>query len=227
MSTFPLASARPLDLSESELVRRAMSRDPQAIREIIRANNQRLYRLARAVLHNSSDAEDVVQETYLKAFGKLSSFQAQSSLSTWLSSIVLNEARMRMRSQKRLKRQAQETSSERSEAQVIPFPQTSVDPEKSMAQRQLLALVDSAIDHLPEAFRLVFIARVVEGLSVEETASLLELRPGTVKTRLYRARKMVREQLEAQVGPVLVSAFPFAGERCDRLTATVLLRLGL
>lgn len=96
-----------------------------------------------------------------------------------------------------------------------------------MAQRQLLQLVEDATDKLPEVYRIVFVARVIEGLSVEETAEILHLRPETVKTRLHRARRLVREQLDKQIGPVLMDAFPFAGRRCERVTAAVLHRLGL
>ncbi len=95
-----------------------------------------------------------------------------------------------------------------------------------MAQRQILQLVERATDNLPENFRLVFITRVVEGMSVEETAEILGIPPETVKTRLHRARKLVREQLDKQIGPVLMDAFPFAGKRCERVTQAVLLRLG-
>ena len=96
-----------------------------------------------------------------------------------------------------------------------------------MAQRQLLQLVEQTTDNLPEVYRVVFITRVIEGLSVEDTAEILGLRPETVKTRLHRARKLVREQLDKQIGPVLMDAFPFAGRRCERMTAGVMKRLGL
>lgn len=96
-----------------------------------------------------------------------------------------------------------------------------------MAQRQLLQMAEQASDNLPEVYRIVFMARVVEGLSVEDTADVLGLKPATVKTRLHRARTLVRQELEAQIGPLLMDAFPFAGKRCDRLTSTVLARLGL
>ena len=95
-----------------------------------------------------------------------------------------------------------------------------------MARREIQCVVERAIDELPEAFRLVFIARVVEGMSIEETAETLELRPETVKTRLHRARVMLRDNVERKIGPVAMEAFPFAGRRCDRLTAAVLNRLG-
>ena len=95
-----------------------------------------------------------------------------------------------------------------------------------MAQRQILQLVEQATDRLPDIYRTVFVARVIEGLSMEETATLLGLRPETVKTRLHRARRLVREHLDEQIGPVLLSAFPFAGRRCERLTTAVMSRLG-
>ena len=113
------------------------------------------------------------------------------------------------------------------EAQIIQFPHSApTDPEKTMAQREIQHVVEHAIDDLPEAFRLVFITRVVEGMNVEETAEILGLKPETVKTRLHRARTMLRENIEKKVGPVVMEAFPFAGKRCDRLTDAVLKRLG-
>jgi len=96
-----------------------------------------------------------------------------------------------------------------------------------MAQRQILDLVERATDSLPDVYRSVFVARVIEGLSIEETAELLGVRPETVKTRLHRARALVRKALDDQIGPVLLDAFPFAGRRCDRLTSAVMRRLGL
>jgi RNA polymerase sigma-70 factor (ECF subfamily) len=116
---------------------------------------------------------------------------------------------------------------QRTEAQIIKFPQTvtSDDPERTMAQREILQLVERATDKLPEIFRIVFMTRVIEGMSVEETAELLGLQPETVKTRLHRARRLVREELDKQIGPVLMDAFPFAGRRCERVTNAVLQRL--
>lgn len=224
VQNIPLAS---FPAEEASLIRSAVAGDPQAARQIIKIHNQRLYRLVRAVVRNNADAEDVLQEAYLKAFASLEGFQGQASLSTWLSRIALNTALMRLRAQKRLKRVSPARCL--TDAAVIPFPliSSTADPERVMAQRQLLHLVEEATDALPEAFRLVFVARVIEGLSVEETAALLDLPPPTVKTRLHRARKLIRSRLEAQIGPVLTDAFPFAGVRCDRLTEAVITKLGL
>jgi RNA polymerase sigma-70 factor (ECF subfamily) len=117
----------------------------------------------------------------------------------------------------------------RVEAQIIKFPQTTTsdDPERTMAQREILRIVERATDTLPEIFRTVFVARVIEGMSVEETADLLGLTAKTVKTRLHRARRLLRQQLDAEIGPVLMDAFPFAGRRCERMTSAIIQRLGL
>ncbi|HKH00433.1 MAG TPA: RNA polymerase sigma factor [Bradyrhizobium sp.] len=217
----------PAATADAELVRRARDRDESAVRSIMQANNRRLFRLARGILRNDSEAEDVVQETYVRAFTHLGDFRGDSSLATWLSRIAMNEALGRLRRQ----RPGVEWTSLPEgtiEAQIIQFPHSgsSEDPEKSMAQRQIQHVVEHAIDELPEPFRMVFITRVIEGMNVEETADILGLKPETVKTRLHRARTMVRDNVEKKIGPVVMEAFPFAGKRCERLTEAVLKRLG-
>ncbi|WP_029582464.1 RNA polymerase sigma factor [Bradyrhizobium sp. URHD0069] len=218
----------PIGSPEAELVQRARNRDEPAIRSIMQSNNRRLYRLARGILRNDSEAEDVVQETYLRAFTHLQDFRGDSSLATWLARIAMNEALGRLRRQ----RPGVEWTSlppGTLEAQVIQFPLSAVseDPEKSMAQREIQHVVEHAIDELPNAFRIVFITRVIEGMNVEETSELLGLKPETVKTRLHRARTMLRNNVERKIGPIVMEAFPFAGKRCERLTDAVLKRLGL
>src|SRR4051794_4801446 len=216
----------PLGQDDAELVRRALGRDETAARTIMQANNRRLFRLARGILRNDAEAEDVVQETYVRAFTHLEQFRGDSSLSTWLSRIAMNEALGRLRRQ----RPGVELSSLPQgalEAQIIQFPlAASEDPEKSMAQREIQHVVEHAIDELPEPFRLVFITRVIEGMNLEETAEILGLNPVTVKTRLHRARAMLRDNVEKKIGPVVMDAFPFAGKRCERLTEAVIKRLG-
>ena len=208
-----------------ELVRRALARDGSAFRTIMERYNRRLYRIARGILRNDTEAEDVVQEAYVDAFAHLQDFRGESSLATWLSRITINEALGRLRRDRPAVDLA--VAEARPEAQIIQFPQTGADPERTMAQRQILQLVERATDNLPEMFRIVFVTRVIEGMSVEETADLLGLRPETVKTRLHRARRLVREQLDKQIGPVMMDAFPFAGRRCQRVTTAVMRRLGL
>lgn len=216
------------EADDAELVARALARDGEAFRTIMKRNNQRLYRLARGVLHDAAEAEDVVQEAYVRAFSALAGFRGSSSLSTWLSRITINEALGRLRRRRR-RRDAGLVAIEPRAAEIIQFPLSSSDsdPERTMAQRQILHLVEQATDSLPEAFRAVFVARVIEGMSVEETADALGIGPQTVKTRLHRARALLRKELDARIGPVFLEAFPFAGRRCDRLTAAVMARLGL
>jgi RNA polymerase sigma-70 factor (ECF subfamily) len=213
---------------ELDLVRRSLARDESAFRQIMLRHNRRLYRMARGIVRDDVEAEDVVQESYVKAFTNLASFRGDSTLATWLSRITINEALGRLR-RRRARGETAIADASLPEAQIIPFPQTALseDPEKTMAQRQILQLVERATDNLPENFRIVFITRVIEGMSVEETAEVLGIPPETVKTRLHRARKLVREQLDKQIGPVLMDAFPFAGKRCERMTEAVLARIGL
>ncbi len=207
------------------LAQRALAGDGEAFRAIMKRHNQRLYRLARSIVRNDGEAEDVVQEAYVSAFAHLRSFRGDASLTTWLSRIVINEALGRMRKVQR----REQRSDQGVEAQVIAFPLNANhdDPERTMAQRQIMQLVERATDNLPDEFRRVFVARVIEGLSTEETADLLDILPETVKTRLHRARLLVRKQLDEQIGPVLMNAFPFAGRRCERLTEAVMKRLDI
>ncbi|MBN8936470.1 MAG: RNA polymerase sigma factor [Rhizobiales bacterium] len=202
-------AARPVPAvsDDAELVRRALARDDSAFRTIMQRNNQRLYRIARSILRNSTEAEDAVQEAYVCAFNHLASYRGESSLATWLSRITMNEALGRLR-RRRVVVDLAVLEGTRAEAEIIPFPLSTSndDPERTMAQRQILQLVEQATDNLPEAYRLVFVARVIEGMSVEETAELLNLRQETVKTRLHRARQLVRDRLNSQIGPVLMDA---------------------
>ena len=190
--------------------------------------NHSLFRTARSVLHEDSAAEDAVQEAYISAFTHLASYRGESGLSAWLSRIVMNEALGRLR-QNRPSVDLATLESPASEAEIIQFPRSAPndDQERTMAQRQILQLVEQATDNLPETYRLVFVTRVIEGMSVEETADLLGIKPETVKTRLHRARQLVREQLDKKIGPVLMDAFPFAGKRCERMTDAVMKRIGL
>ncbi len=167
-----------------------------------------------------------MQESYVRALTHLDGLRGDSTLATWLSRIVVNEALGRLRKTRRAE-QFVATDDPR-QAEIIPFPlnASTDDPERAMAQRQILKLVEEATDSLPDAYRTVFVARVIEEMSIEETPSLLGLRPETVKTRLHRARSLVRKELDAQIGPVLLDAFPFAGRRCERLTTAVMTRLG-
>ncbi len=215
-------------LADAELVELARRRDPEAVRFIIQRHNQRLFRVARSVLRDDSEAEDVVQEVYVKAFTALATFRGESSVATWLTRIALNEALGRRRQQRTTVDLTALDVPEQTSRQIIPFPTMRSDPnpEEATARHEIRQVLERAIDALAEPFRLVFVMRDVEGMSVEETAAQLGLRPETVRTRLHRARAQLRDMLRAQVASVLTDAFPFAGARCARVAEAVIERLG-
>jgi len=213
-------------LSDDDLVALARGRDEQAVRELTTRYNRRLFRLARGILLNDAEAEDVVQEAYVRAFTGLSGFRGDSAFGTWITRIAMNEALGRRRRRRPMSEWTPETE-QRLAASVIPFPLTKSlqDPERTMAERELRELIEHSIDELPDAFRLAFIARDVEGLSIEEAAAVLGVRPETVKTRVHRARRRLRVEIERRLGPGFAAAFPFDGVRCQRMTDAVLARL--
>jgi RNA polymerase sigma-70 factor, ECF subfamily len=211
---------------EAELIRRAVGQDESAIRAIIQANNRRLYRVARSIVRDDSAAEDVLQESYLRAFSALAEFRGGSTLATWLTRIVLNQALQHLRRRSEIPHSAFNSSG--GQGEVIPFPLSghpAIDPERAMAQRELCQLLERAIDELPENFRTVLIARVIEEMSMEETAELLGLRVETVKTRLHRARRLLKSALAEHMDTLFSDVFPFQGKRCERLTNAVIKQL--
>ena len=216
-------------LDDMALVDLARHRNELAIRTIVRRHNQRLFRAARAILRNDGDAEDVVQASYVKAFTHLENFRGEAQLSTWLTRIALNEALGRVRRQRPTTGIEQiDIESQRGGAQVIAFPtiQTPLDPETEMSRMEVRHLLERAVDELPALFRAVFVLRDIEGLSIEETALQLALKPETVKTRLHRARRLLRTAIEAQMSGAFASLFPFDGARCVGMADRVLAQLG-
>jgi RNA polymerase sigma-70 factor (ECF subfamily) len=193
----------------------------------MRRNNRRLFRSARSILGSDWEAEEVVQDAYVKAFRALETFREEAQLSTWLTRIVIHEAQGRLRA--RREHLSLSELDDRAMGEIIQFPGgvgTIIDPERQMALTQIRGLLEAAIDALPKPFREVFVLRQVEGLSIEETAQVLSLAPETVKTRLHRARTRLQRTLQDQLAPALKDTFPFEGERCRRLTRAVLGRLG-
>ena len=215
-------------LPEGELVALARAGHAEAVRRIVQTHNRKLYRVARAVLHDDSEAEDVVQETYVRALSNLDRFRGDSSLATWLTRIAVNEALGRLRRRRpKVELDALDTAQERDRMQVIPFPGTrgEGDPEQAAARQEIRRLLERAIDQLAEPFRIVFVLRDIEELSVEETAEQLGLRPETVRTRLHRARTQLRKTLDSELASALTDVFPFGGTRCARLADAVVHRL--
>jgi RNA polymerase sigma-70 factor, ECF subfamily len=216
-------------LDDAQLVELARQSNSDAFRTIMQRNNRRLYRLARSVLRDDSEAEDVVQEAYVRAFGNLGTFRGDSSLTTWLTRITLNEALGRLRQRRPMVELTVLDAAPAGPANIIPFPtmQLGTDPERAVAQQQIRRLIEGAIDELPEAFRTVFVMREIEEMSVEETADFLKIEPATVKTRLHRARRLLRQALDQQLASSLTEAFPFDGKRCTHTADKVLERLRL
>jgi RNA polymerase sigma-70 factor (ECF subfamily) len=218
-------AAVPADL---ELLERVRAGDAVAFELIMRRYNRRLFRLARSIVRNAAEAEDVLQETYLRAYARRDEFRGPNGFSAWLARIAANEALGRLRVRSRVVSLDDYVSSVDGDAdtrriETMTGPQ--LDPEGLTGNGELRRLLEAAIDALPEDFRVVFVLRAVEGLTVAETADSLSIRPETVKTRFHRARRLVQETLGARFESLLPATFGFAGARCDRVVAAVLARL--
>ena len=222
----PNAARDSAALAEPDLAAFARAGDREAFRAIMQRCNQRLFRIARAVVRDDAEAEDILQEAYTRAFAAIAGFRGEAGIGTWLTRIVLNEAHGRIRS-RRPTADLEVVEAAQGSAQVLQFPGRNApeDPEADAARAQIRRILERAVDDLPEPFRLVFILREVEEMSVEETAIHLGIRPETVKTRLHRARGRLREALDARLADVMVGAYPFLGARCARITEAVLRRL--
>lgn len=205
------------------LVDYARTGNEAAIRTLVRRHNQRLFRAARSITGNDADAEDVVQVAYVKAFTHLDGFRGDAQLSTWLTRIAINEALARVRRRRPTVGLDQVDLDGDGGARIIPFPMQNqpIDPETEMSRSEIRAILEQAVDALPAAFRTVFILRDVEGMSTEETAQQLAIRPETVKTRLFRARRLLRLAIEEQFGGAFATLFPFDGARCVHMADRV------
>ncbi|MGG7576783.1 RNA polymerase sigma factor [Rhizobium sp. Nf11,1] len=215
-------------LADAELVSLAKQGDEPAIRAIVQRHNQRLFRTARAIIRSDWEAEDVVQAAYVKAFTNLATFRGEAALSTWLTRITLNEALGRVRARKNttgLEEIDMQTTSGGGEVLQFPSSLSATDPESELSRSQARHLLEQAVDGLPDEFRAIFVLREVEGMSTEEAASFLGIKPETAKTRLHRARKLMRQSIEKQLSGAFSALFPFDGARCasmgDRVIATL------
>jgi len=215
---------------DSELLERARQGDAGAFDMLIRRHDKHLYRIARSVLADDQEAEDAVQETLVRAFTGLRDFRGAASLRTWLTRIVLNEAiRRRRRRPSMVDLDALHAAQERTRRPIHSSALTARerDPERAAAQSQIRRILEKAIDGLPAAFRIVFVMRDVEEFSTADTANLLGIQEETVKTRLHRARRMLRESLGEQLAAALKDVFPFERPRCDALVDRLLGQVGL
>ena len=200
--------------------------DYQAFEAVMRRHNGRLFRVARSILKNDADAEDALQDAYLEAYRHLDEFRAEAELSTWLTRIVVNQSLMRLRKQKR-------------DGTVVPFQPEGVEPVPEVEVRddktespstavlrtEMRRILERRIDELPVAYRTVFVMREIEDMTVEETARCLDIPSSTVRTRLFRARALLRASVSRDVDMATGDVFAFLGAPCDRIVANVIARL--
>ena len=210
-------------LTDEQIVGRVLKGDTAVFELIMRRHNQRLFRTARAILRNETEAEDAVQQAYISAYEHLGQFQGDARFGTWLTRITIRSALGRLRRIKRL-----------GETELEPQPHEEVmssggsgydNPEQQVAGRELTRLVEAAVDELPEIYRLVFMMREVQQLSTAETAECLEVSEDVIKIRLHRAKAMLRDAMASKVDAAAVEAFAFLGARCDRIVEAVLRRI--
>ena len=210
------------------LASRTASGDEEAFEALMRRYNRKLFRVARSILKNDADAEDVVQEGYLQVYRQIGRFRGDAELGTWLTRIVINQALMRLRAEKRDRRviSFHRPGSDASGDMPRDLPDDKAEsPPDAALRAELRHLIERHIDHLPLAMRTVFVMRDVEEMSVQETADSLGIPAATVRTRLFRARAMLREMLARDADTASIDLFGFDGVRCDRLVAGVLARV--
>jgi RNA polymerase sigma-70 factor (ECF subfamily) len=211
-------------LSDMEIVQRVRGGDRALFEILMRRHNQRIYRAVRAIVKDESEAEDVMQQAYINAFTHLHQFEERSQFSTWLTRIAVNEAiarRQKMRVAAAFTGNSEETGGHVVDNITSPQP----TPEHLAYARELQRVLEDAVDDLPDAYRAVFMLRDIEGLSTGETGEGLGLGEEAVKTRLHRARAMIRRAVTARIGDVAAGAFQFQAPRCDRVVAFVLERI--
>lgn len=210
-------------LPDEELIARIRAGETALYEVVMRRYNRRLYRVIRAILHNETEADDVLQETYVRAYGSLHQFEGRAQFSTWLTRIAIHEALSRLRREARLTQF--DPLSDRSLHLVEKRHSASPTPEWQTYDRELRIVLENALDSLPGIYRTVFILRVVEGLDTAETAGTLGLTPQAVKTRYHRARSLLRKAIHHRAGIVAADIFPFHLSRCDQVVAAVLQRI--
>ena len=212
-------------LADEEVVRRVLEGETALFELIMRRYNQRLYRVTRAILRDDAEAEDVMQDAYVRAYEHLSQFAGRSQFATWLTRIAIHEALARSQRRRRTEQFSAEESSERIQHGEVNVPTNALNPEEQLSVSELGRALEVAILSIPEQYRLVLMMRDVEQLNTQETAAALALTEENVKVRLHRARAMVRKNLFVQAGAEAPTAFGFMGARCDRVVARVMERI--
>jgi RNA polymerase sigma-70 factor, ECF subfamily len=219
-----MVSARALEqgntLTDEQVIESVLKGQTALFEVLMRRYNERVYRVVRAILRNEEDAEDAMQQAYVNAYAHLRQFSGHARFSTWLTRIAVNEALARIRTRRRYEPIDEEPSNV--EPLTLPTPG---DPERQAFSGELRILLESAIDHLPDGGREVFMLREVEGMSTADVADALSVSEDVVKTRLSRARRELRRTLLEQAGASTPDAFRFYRPRCDRVVAMVLSRI--
>lgn len=210
-------------MADGDVVTRVRGGDTGLYEILMRRYNQRLFRVIRSVVTNDAEAEDILQEAWVRGYEHLDQFEGRASFSTWVTRIAFNEALARVRKGKRW------MPLENSEGEIMPEADrrqtTSVTPEAQAIRGQLAGVLQGAVDSLPPLYRSVFMLREVEQLSTSETAECLELSEEAVKTRLFRSRALLRRELQNRLGPAVAETYSFLGARCDGVVARVLERI--
>ena len=216
-------AARVQALSDEDVVARVLSGEVELFEIVMRRYNQRLFRTLRAVAPNDAEAEDILQEAYVRAYRNLAQFEGRARFSTWLTRIALHEAFARQGRRRRF------TSLDDPEQQPMVIDQLKdahPTPEDRATSSELRGVIGRAIERMPESLRLVFMLREVEGLDTDETAECLGISAANVKVRLHRGRALLRSGIDRELGTEVRLLHQFAGERCDRIVAGVLMRIG-
>lgn len=220
------AATRPsTELPDEAVVARVRRGDTALYEIIIRRHNRRLFRAVRSILRDDDAAQDAMQEAYVRAYTHLDSYREQGNFAAWLTRIAVNEALMRRRKDRRYV--PLEGSASGDEEDTVQQQEASheITPEGLAGGGELRRLIENAVDRLPDGFRAVFVLRAIEQLSVNEVATCLDIPQATVRTRFHRARELMRRDLDRYIESAGLTAFDFAGARCDRMVATVLARL--
>lgn len=230
MDASPAAPTNAPDPDETLLLSALRQREAKAYEQLMRRYNRLLFRAARGIVADDGEAQDVVQETYLRAFVGLEAFRGEASLGTWLTRIAINQALGQQRKLGRLVAWEDDPATQESEMSASDHPSNRADamapsPEQEAAQRQMRRRLEEAVDALTPIYRSVFLLRAVEGLSVEDTAQALQVSRDVVKTRFLRARAQLRERLRPEDESQAPTLHAFAGQRCDEVVARVLSRL--
>lgn len=222
------AGASDDHLKDDEVLDLVRAGDAARFEVLMRRYNARLFRIARSITGDDDEAEDVMQEAYVRAWTKLDTFEGRSSFATWLTRIAVHEALARGRRRRRERARAPQAIDVRTGGTAVSeqVRDEAPGPHEVAAGHELLGLLEEAVDALPDAARVVFVLREVEGLSGAEAAAALDLTEGAVKVRLHRARAALRRELEARAAGAVRELFAFHAPRCDRVVARVLARIG-